>query len=127
MPETPAKYIYLDGKIVPFEDANIHVLSVGLTYAATVFEGLRGYWNERDDELYIFRFGSHVRRLMESIEMLRVDGPPSETEIRESILELVRANEFREDIHIRQLAYISGTGPIGTMGPVGLAVAALPS
>jgi len=124
---TPAKYIYLDGEIVPFQDAKIHILSVGITYAATVFEGLRGYWNPKDEELYVFRLDDHVRRLLESIKMSRMDSQLSEEKIRDSIIQLLRKNNFREDVHIRQMAFVKGIGPMSTRGPVGLAVAALPS
>ncbi|MCL5103940.1 MAG: branched-chain amino acid transaminase [Armatimonadetes bacterium] len=127
MTATPAKYIYMNGEIVPFADAKIHVLSVGLTYAATVFEGLRGYWNDADQEIYLFRLEPHIKRLRESMKMLRMDNPPSDEQIRESVFELVKANKFHEDVHIRQMAIIEGTGPIGTTGPVGLSVVALPS
>jgi len=124
---SPAKYIYLDGEIVPFEDAKIHILSVGITYAATVFEGLRGYWNPKDEELYIFRLDSHVRRLLESIKMSWMDSQLSEEEIKDSIIKLLKKNNFREDIHIRQMAFIKSIGSMSVRGPVGLAVAALPS
>jgi branched-chain amino acid aminotransferase len=127
MNNTPAKYIYLNGDIVPFEEAKIHILSVGITYAATVFEGLRAYWKPEDRELYVFRLESHVRRLLNSIRLSRMQSKLSEGEIKDSIIQVLKKNNFQEDVHLRQMAFIEGIGPMSTTEPVGLAVAAIPS
>ena len=126
MTET-SKYIYLNGEIVPFKDAKIHVLSVGMAYASTVFEGLRGYWNPEDRQLYVFKMNSHIKRLLESIKMTRMDSDLTCEELRDSIIKLLKKSKFETDVHIRQLAFIEGIGPMNTRGPVGLAVAAIPS
>lgn len=123
----PTKYIYLNGGMVPFKDAKIHVLSVGMAYASTVFEGLRGYWNSKDKQLFVFKLDEHVKRLLESIKMVRMDSDLTYEEIRDSIIKLLKKNKFETDVHIRQLAFIEGIGPMNTRGPVGLAVAAIPS
>lgn len=127
MAKSVSKYIYLKGDIVPFEDAKIHVLSVGFAYASTVFEGLRAYWNADAQDLYVFRMSDHARRLLRSMKLLRMDHAFTEASLNAAVLELLRANELREDAHIRELAFIEGIGPIDTTGPVGLAVTATPS
>jgi len=127
MSNVMSKYIHMNGKLVPFDEAKVHVLSVGITYASTVFEGLRGYWNEAEQQVYVFRLDAHCRRLMESMKLLRMEHRFTEEDLAASVLGLVRANELREDAHIRQLAFVEGIGPIGTSGPVGLAVTATPS
>jgi len=121
------KYIYLNGQCVPYDEAKIHVLSVGFTYASTVFEGLRAYWNDEDKQLYIFRIDAHVQRLLESMKLLRMKSDITEQQLRDSIVGIITANELREDAHIRQLVFVEGIGPIATSDPVGLAVAAMPS
>ncbi len=122
-----SKYIYLNGEIVPFKDAKIHVLSVGMTYAATVFEGLRGYWNSKEKQLFVFKLDNHIKRLLESIKMARIDSDLTYEKIRDSIIRLLKKSNFETDVHIRQLVFIEGIGPMNTSGPVGLAVAAIPS
>lgn len=120
------KYLYLDGEIVPYEDAKIHVLSPAVTYAASVFEGIRGYWSERQEQLYLFRLDDHLRRLQFSMKVMRFDQSFSLDDLREPLLRLIEANGFREDIHIRLLAYLGGQPQIQSVGPVGIAVQAGP-
>ena len=68
-----AKYILMDEELVPFADAKVHVLSNCVTYALTVFEGIRGYWNDSDKELYLFRLDEHLERLQQSMRAMRFD------------------------------------------------------
>ena len=124
---TKTKYIYLNNELVPYDDAKIHVLSTGFTYASTVFEGLRAYWNEKDEQLYIFRMDAHSKRLVESMKMLRMKHCFTDGSLKDSILETIKGNELKGDAHIRQLAFVEGIGPIATDEPVGLIVAAMPS
>lgn len=123
---TTPKYLYLDGEIVPYDDAKIHVLSPAVTYAASVFEGIRGYWNAGREQLYLFRLDDHLRRLQFSMKVMRFDQEFSLDQLRDPILRLIEANGFREDIHIRILAYLGGQPKVQSVGPVGLAVQAGP-
>jgi branched-chain amino acid aminotransferase len=52
---TANRYLYLDGKLVPYAEARIHVQSTAVKYGGSVFEGLRAYWNPAHEELYVFR------------------------------------------------------------------------
>ena len=49
------RYVFLDDKIVPWDQGTVHVSSGAFTYGASVFEGLRGYWDDKDQEMYLFR------------------------------------------------------------------------
>ncbi len=120
------KYLWLDGKIVPYADAKIHVLSPAVTYGATVFEGLRAYWNEAEEQLYIFRLRDHTERLLRSMRMMRFNHQYDVDAIERPIVELLRANEVREDVHIRQMVYLGGETVMTSTGPVGMAIAAIP-
>lgn len=119
------KYLSLDGKVVSYADAKIHVLAPAVTWGATVFEGLRGYWNGEEGQLYVFRLRDHTGRLLQSMRMMRFDHPYDADAIERPILELLRANEFREDVHIRQMVYLSEEAPMTATGPVGMAIAAI--
>jgi len=123
---TTSRYLYLNGKILPYEEAKIHVQSAAVKYGASVFEGLRAYWNPKQGELYVFRLKEHLDRLYDSLRLMRMEHAFTREELGASILEVLRKNEFREDVHIRQSAYIEADGALDATGPVGLAVDARP-
>ena len=125
-PMARPKYLSLDGKVVPYADAKIHVLSPAVTWGTTVFEGIRAYWNSDEGQLHVFRLRDHTARLFQSMRMIRFDHPYDADAIERPILELLRANEFREDVHIRQMVYLSEEVPMTATAPVGMAIAAIP-
>lgn len=123
---TPSRYLYLNGQLVPYGEALIHVQSGAVKYGTSVFEGLRAYWNPQQGELYVFRLKEHIDRLYDSLRLMRLEHAFTREELASSILEVLRKNEYREDVHIRQSAYLEADGPMEATGPVGLAVDALP-
>jgi branched-chain amino acid aminotransferase len=90
---TRIKSVTLNGKRMPLKEAKISIMSPGLAYAATVFEGVRAYWNEEQGELFVFRIDDHLKRLENSMKMLRFDSPPSSNILRAQVIEDIRANE----------------------------------
>jgi branched-chain amino acid aminotransferase len=122
----PSRYLYLNGQIVPYAEAKIHVQSAAVKYGSSVFEGLRAYWNPQQPELYLFRVEDHNRRLFDSLRLMRMEHTLTPEELTSSILEVLRKNDYREDVHIRQTAYVEADGAMDATGPVGLAVDALP-
>ncbi len=123
MPNPP--YLSFNGRIVPWEDAKVHILTPGLKYGAGVFEGIRGYWNAAHGEMYLFRLREHLDRLQYSMRVMRYDHDLTSATIHEAIIALLRANELREDVHIRPLVWVDGEGEMSATGPIGWAVAAL--
>ena len=121
------KYMSVDGKIVPSEQATIHFLSPAAKYGASVFEGIRAYWNGDDNELYVFRLDEHVRRLRNSMKIMRFDVDYTEAHLKDVVLETIRANDLRQDMHIRLSALVVGQGLYDSTGPISLMCAALPS
>ncbi len=119
-----SRYMYLNGKILPYGEALVHVQSAAVKYGASVFEGLRAYWNDRRGELYVFRLKEHIDRLYESLRLMRMEHSFTRDELAGSILEVLRKNAVREDVHIRQTALIEADGGMDATGPVGLSVAA---
>ena len=67
------RLIWLNGKIVPLDDAKCNVLSPSFQFGANVFEGIRGYWSEKKEELYIFRLYDHYSRLLRSIRLFMMN------------------------------------------------------
>jgi len=111
--------IWMNGKVVPGEQAVLPVNSAAVFYATNVFEGLRAYWNATDGEMYGFRLAEHFARLRESMKMMRFTVPYSDVDLYEAVREVIRANEVREDIHMHLVAYVVGAGLDATT-PTGL-------
>jgi branched-chain amino acid aminotransferase len=111
--------IWMNGKVVPQEEAVLPVNSAAVFYATNVFEGLRAYWNGEDEELYCFRLPEHFARLRESMKMMRFTIPYSDRDLEEAVREIMAANEIREDMHMHLVAYVLGVGQDATT-PTGL-------
>lgn len=121
------QFLYLNGEIVPYAEAKVHVLTTAFKYAASVFEGVRGYWSEARDDLFVFRLTEHLDRLVESALVARIELATSPSQIREALLELIRRNGLKEDLHIRVLAFVAeDDGLLDSTEPAGLVIAAMP-
>jgi branched-chain amino acid aminotransferase len=119
-------FILLNGKAVPFADAKIHVLAPAITYAATVFEGIRAYWDADRKTMWMFRLDDHLKRLQASMKIMRYGASFERAQMAEQIRQTIRINELREDIHIRVLAMVEGAASITTSGTVSYAITAGP-
>ena len=127
MAEGKAKYIFLNGKIVPYSEAKIHVMSPAMRYGSNVFEGIRGYWNEDKRKLYIFKLREPLKRLHNSMKLMRFEGTYAIEDLEKWTLDLVRQNEIREDMHIRIQVFLDGEGGgVDSRGPIGIAIITLP-
>jgi branched-chain amino acid aminotransferase len=123
---TQVRYLSVDGRVVPYEQGTIHMLTPTIKYGAAVFESIRGYWNAVKEELYLFRLDDHLRRLQYGMKVMRFEGIFSLDMMRSAILELINANGLREAVYIRMFAYLAGDGELTATGPIGLAIAATP-
>ncbi len=124
MPEKTEK-IWMDGKLIPWDEANVHILTHSLHYGLAAFEGIRCYSTSKGPA--IFRLREHVRRLINSCHIYMMTIPYSEEEIMSAIVETVKANGVKE-CYIRPIAYF-GYGAMGLYprdNPVRLAIAAWP-
>lgn len=121
------KYLLMNGELVAYDDARVHVLSTAFKYGATVFEGLRAYWNEEQGELYGFRLGEHFQRLVESLRICRMASPLDVDGYLADLVRLMRANDLREDLHMRVSAYVDADdGGLASFEPISISMAALP-
>lgn len=102
--------IWFKGKIVDLKDANINVLAPTSQYGLNVFEGIRGYWNADQKQMYIFRMNDHLNRLFKSCKLLHITCPYSKSEIEDAILDTIKANNYKEDIAIRVTIFADGFG-----------------
>jgi branched-chain amino acid aminotransferase len=109
MPITQTEKIWMDGKLVPWDEANVHILTPTLHYGWGVFEGIRAYSTKRGPA--IFRLTDHTRRLFRSAKIYMMDIPFSVEQIAEATKETVRVNKV-ESCYIRPLVYL-GYGEMG--------------
>jgi branched-chain amino acid aminotransferase len=111
--------LWMNGSLVPEPDAKLPVNSAAVFYATNVFEGLRAYWNQADEEMYCFRLAEHFARLRESMKMMRFSVPYTDAQLYEAARQVLAGNEFREDIHMHMVAYVTGVG-LDATEPTGL-------
>ena len=94
--------VWMNGRLIPWKDANIHIASHVIHYGSSVFEGLRAYAMPKGTA--VFRLESHIRRLYDSCKIFRMDVPYSEKEFSEAVLETTRANGLAA-CYIRPIIY----------------------
>lgn len=99
------RYLWLDGELVPWEEATVHITDLEWVGVGSVFEGIKAYRNEGLDRVYIFRLDDHLSRFADSMKLVELEPRFSPQELREAVLELLRANEVRRDIYIRPFAF----------------------
>ena len=109
MPLTPTEKIWMDGELVPWEDANVHILTHALHYGYGVFEGIRAYATSQGPA--VFRLTDHIVRLFNSAKIMMIDVPFSVDQLVEATKETVRVNNV-ESCYIRPIIY-TGYGEMG--------------
>ena len=100
-------YAYFRKQFVPLSEAKIGVMTHALHYGTALFEGIRGNWNDEQQQLYLFRLKEHYQRLHNGCRILKVDLPYSVEELCQITVELTERCGFREDVYVRPLAYKS--------------------
>jgi len=120
-----ADKIWMDGKLVDWDQAQVHVLTHALHYGLGVFEGIRAY-KSADGRSAIFRLREHMQRLFDSAHILMMDIPYSVEALSEACVEVLRVNKMAE-AYLRPLAF-SGYGAlgVGAQNPIQVAIAAWP-
>ena len=99
------RHAFFGGRIVPYSEARVGVLTHALNYGTGCFGGIRGYWNGEEQELFVFRPHDHFRRFLESTRLLDMRLPYSVEDLTESVVALLRAELYREDCYARPLAF----------------------
>ncbi|MCM1257604.1 MAG: branched-chain amino acid transaminase [Roseburia sp.] len=120
------RLIWLGGKIVNVNDAKINVLSPTSQFGLNVFEGIRCYWNGDKQQLFAFRLEDHFKRLKRSQCLLQLEDKYTIEELKEAFFEIIRANEYKQDIAVRQTLFVEGFGSWGSSESVNMFVAPIP-
>lgn len=121
-PKATPQFASMNGKVVPFADAVMHVTTPAAAYGAAVFEGIRVYAHPDSGRQYVLKLTEHCDRLRRSMRLMRFDQDYATTDLVAWTLDAIRANRLAGDLYIRQLAFIDGQGAMGATGPVSLAI-----
>ncbi|MGB9610405.1 MAG: branched-chain amino acid transaminase, partial [Bryobacteraceae bacterium] len=107
MPDMMDTLVYFNGRTVPLREAQVNILTHALHYGTGVFEGIRGYWSQEAEELFLVRSEDHYARWKMNCRMLGIEPDKSPEELTALTAGLVRLNGFRTDIYVRPIAYMS--------------------
>lgn len=99
---TKARFIWMNGSVVPWESAQVHITAHGLHYGTGVFEGIRAY--STADGPAIFRLDAHMQRMVASAAAYEIEMPYSADQLSEAAIEVVRANGL-ENAYLRPIAF----------------------
>ncbi len=107
-----AAIAYFEGEFRPLADARVNVMTHAFLYGTATFEGVRAYWNAEDGQLYALKLSEHLERLRSSCKILLMDPLPDVDALEKIIIELLKRNNFKEDVYVRPSVYKS-TAAIG--------------
>ncbi len=99
------KCVYFRGKVVPYEEAKIGVMTHALNYGTAVFGGIRGYWNEEQEQLYLFRPLDHMKRFLGSAKIMVMELGQTPESLLAITVDLLKIEGHRQDVYVRPLAY----------------------
>jgi branched-chain amino acid aminotransferase len=100
------EYIWMDGAVRPWAEATVHVWSEVVLRAASIFEGLRGYWCAEESRHYFLHLGRHLQRLTRSARLANVPLRLGPEQLTAALAELAVALGYREDVYVRPTAYL---------------------
>ena len=118
--------IWLKGEILDVNDAKVNVLSPTSQFGLNVFEGIACYWIDDEKQLYAFRLNDHYDRLIRSAKLIQLDLKYTKEDFKKALVDAVKANEYDENLSVRQTLFVDGFGSWGSEGPVEMFVAPIP-
>ena len=99
--------VFMNGKYISSDKAVVPVKTHALLYGTSVFEGIRAYYNDENNQMYIFRMKEHFERLLRSAKILHILSPYSIEDYMSQTVELIKKNKYRKDVYIRPTLYKS--------------------
>ena len=100
-------YAFLERKFVPLQEAKISIMTHAFLYGSAIFEGIRGYYNQKQDDIYILRLIEHYIRMRNNGRLLMIEMEQTPEQLADITVELVRKCGYKEDIYIRPMVYKS--------------------
>lgn len=102
------EYVWSNGEFIPWSEATVHMTEIGVASCEEVHEGIRAYWDDQAEELYVFRPDEHMKRLADSMKLVNLELQFSPEELIDASIELLRMNDAGEDFYIRPMAFARG-------------------
>lgn len=106
-PDPDAAVCYFEGQYVPLREAKVSIMTHAFMYGTAVFEGIRAYWNEEQGQLYVLKLSEHLARIEHSCRILLMEPVPALEDLAAEVLEVLRRNDYRQDVYIRPSFYKS--------------------
>jgi branched-chain amino acid aminotransferase len=103
-------WVYFDGEYKRYNDVHLGLTTHALLYGTGCFEGIRGYWNDERQQLFMLQPAAHYDRFHRSARILHMQLKPSVAELVDITGEVIRRNEFREDCYVRPVLFMSSEG-----------------
>ena len=120
------RFIWYKGDIVNVNDAKINILAPTAQFGLNVFEGIPCYWNDEEKQLYAFRLDDHYDRLLRSARLIQINCPYTKEDFKKALVDVVKANEYDENLSVRQTLFVDCFGSWGSAEPVDMFVAPIP-
>ena len=120
------RLIWYKGEIINVNDAKINILAPTAQFGLNVFEGIPCYWNDQEKQLYAFRLDDHYERLLRSARLIQINCPYTKEYLKKALVDVVKANEYDENLSVRQTLFVDGLGSWGSADPVDMFVAPIP-
>ncbi len=120
------RFIWYKGEIINVNDAKINILAPTAQFGLNVFEGIPCYWNDEEKQLYAFRLDDHYDRLLRSAKLIQINCPYTKDDFKKALVDVVKANEYDENLSVRQTLFVDGFGSWGSEEPVDMFVAPIP-
>ena len=120
------RFIWFKGEILNVNAAKVNVLSPTSQFGLNVFEGIPCYWNDDKQQLFAFRLKEHYQRLVKSAKLIQFDCTYTVEDFKNALIDVVKANEYEENVSVRQTLFVDGFGSWSSEGPVEMFVAPIP-
>lgn len=120
------RFIWFKGDVINVNDAKINILAPTSQFGLNVFEGIPCYWNDKEKQLYAFRLNDHYDRLLRSAKLIELNCPYTKEDLKKAFVDVIRANEYDENLSVRQTLFVDGFGSWGSSDPVDMFVAPIP-
>jgi branched-chain amino acid aminotransferase len=118
--------IWYNERILPASEAKVSVLSPTAQFGLNVFEGLRCYWNQKKETMFVFRLKDHLERLKQSCRLMGFNSHFSIAEIESCLIDVLKANRYREDVSVRIMIFVDGDGSWYSSFPTSMFIAPIP-
>jgi branched-chain amino acid aminotransferase len=106
-PVHPNTWVYHDGEFGRYHDVHLGLMTHALHYGTGVFEGIRAYWNSKQEQLHLLQAPAHFERMQKNARIMRMEIPHKTEELVDITVELLRRNQFKADTYIRPLIFAS--------------------